>query len=99
MLQHPCANEKRFGQYRSTMSDDYFIGVHAAELERLRDQNAAWLPETQALWARAGFAGGQHIADLGSGPGFSAFDLARLVGARGSVTAIDKAAPFLSYVE
>ncbi|HEX2829661.1 MAG TPA: class I SAM-dependent methyltransferase [Burkholderiales bacterium] len=81
------------------MSDDYFIGVHARELERLRDQHAAWQPETHALWARAGFANARHIADLGSGPGFTTFDLARLVGSEGAVTAIDKAAPFLRYVE
>jgi ubiquinone/menaquinone biosynthesis C-methylase UbiE len=86
-------------EYRVTMTEDYFIGVHARELERLRDQNAAWLPETQALWARAGFISGQHIADLGSGPGFTAFDLARIAGAAGSVTAVDKAAPYLSFVE
>lgn len=81
------------------MSDDYFIGVGESELARLRDQHAAWLPETRALWERAGFANGHHIADLGSGPGFTAFDLARLVGERGTVTAVDKAAPFLRYVE
>ena len=81
------------------MTDDYFIGVHERELERLRDQNAAWQSETQALWARAGFADARRIADLGSGPGFTTFDLARVAGSAGLVTAIDKAAPFLRYVE
>ena len=80
------------------MNDDYFIGVHARELERLKDQHAAWEPETRALWQRAGFGAGQYIADLGSGPGFSAFDLAHLVGSSGRVTALDKAAPFLSFL-
>ena len=59
------------------MADDYFIGVHARELERLRDQHAAWRPETEALWKAAGFRAGQHLADLGCGPGYSALDLAR----------------------
>lgn len=81
------------------MTDDYFIGVHARELERLRDQNAAWQPETHALWTRAGFADARRIADLGSGPGFTTLDLATVVGVEGVVTAIDKAAPFLRYVE
>ncbi len=80
------------------MGDQYFIGVHARELERLKDQHAAWEPETRALWQRAGFSAGQHIADLGSGPGFSAFDLAHVVGPSGRVTALDKAAPFLSFL-
>ena len=80
------------------MTDDYFIGVHARELGRLREQHAAWEPETRALWQRAGFSAGQHIADLGSGPGFSAFDLAGMVGPSGRVTALDKAAPFVDFL-
>jgi precorrin-6B methylase 2 len=80
------------------MTEDYFIGVHARELERLRDQHAAWLPETEALWAAAGFRAGQHLADLGSGPGYTALDLARRVGPGGRVTAVDKASPFLGYL-
>lgn len=83
------------------MSDsptDYFIGVHARELERLRDQHAAWLPETQALWQAAGFGAGHRIVDLGSGPGFSTFDLAQTIGPAGQVTALDKAPPFLDFV-
>jgi ubiquinone/menaquinone biosynthesis C-methylase UbiE len=82
----------------ATSRTDYFIGVHARELARLRDQHAAWLPETRALCAEAGFRKGDHIVDLGSGPGFTAFDLAELVGAEGRVTALDKASPYLDFV-
>jgi SAM-dependent methyltransferase len=81
------------------MSDDYFIGVHDGEVQRLHDQNAAWLPESRALWLRAGFEHARRIADLGSGPGFTTFDLATLVDPGGTVTAIDKAAPYLRFVE
>jgi cyclopropane fatty-acyl-phospholipid synthase-like methyltransferase len=81
------------------MTEDYFIGVHARELERLREQHAAWRTQTHALWARAGFTTGQHIADLGSGPGFTALDLAGIVGATGSVTALDKASAYLQFLE
>lgn len=80
------------------MGDEYFIGVDEAELERLREQDAAWRPETHALWQRAGFSAGQHIADLGSGPGFTSMDLAQIVGAAGRVTALDKAATFLDFL-
>lgn len=80
------------------MPDEYFIGVHERELARLEHQHAAWRPETEALWKRAGFGPAQRIADFGSGPGFAAFDLARLVGPDGSVAAVDKASPFLDYV-
>jgi SAM-dependent methyltransferase len=78
------------------MSDDYFIGVHARELERLKDQHAAWLPETRALWQDAGFGAGDHVVDLGAGPGFAALDIAPSVK---RVTAVDKAAHFLEYVQ
>jgi SAM-dependent methyltransferase len=81
------------------VADDYFIGVHAGELERLRDQHAAWKPETEALWARAGFSAGQHLVDLGSGPGFTAFDLGDIVGPSGRVGALDKASPFLRFID
>ena len=77
---------------------DYFIGVNALEVARLRDQHAAWLPETRALWREAGFATGQHIADLGSGPGVNTFDLAQIVGPTGRIAAVDKAPPYLEFV-
>lgn len=80
------------------MADDYFIGVHARELERLRDQHAAWRPETEALCDAAGFSAGQYLADLGSGPGYTAFDLAERAGPSGSVIALDQASPYLSFV-
>jgi len=82
----------------SQAATDYFIGVNPLEIERLRDQHTAWLPETQALWRQAGFASGQHIADLGSGPGINTFDLARIVGAAGRVAAVDKAPRYLDFV-
>ena len=80
------------------MSDDYFIGVHARELERLREQHEAWKPETQALFRAARFGPGQRLADLGSGPGFTALELAELVGPAGSVVALDKASAYLDYL-
>lgn len=80
------------------MPEDYFIGVHRRELERLKDQHAAWRPETQALWENAGFHSGQHLADLGSGPGFSALDLAEVAGSSGKVAAVDKASPYLEFL-
>ena len=77
---------------------EYFIGVHARELERLRDQDAAWAPETRALWDAAGFGPGRRLADLGSGPGFTTLALAQRVGPAGCVTALDKASPYLDFL-
>jgi ubiquinone/menaquinone biosynthesis C-methylase UbiE len=79
------------------VSGDYFIGVHARELERLRAQHAAWQPETHALWQRAGFGAGQRLADLGCGPGFTALELAHIVGPTGAIIALDNAPGFLGH--
>jgi ubiquinone/menaquinone biosynthesis C-methylase UbiE len=81
------------------MTDDYFIGVHTRELGRLREQHLAWQPETRALWKAAGFGPGQALADLGCGPGFSTLELAQQSSPSGKVTAVDKAQPFLDFLE
>jgi SAM-dependent methyltransferase len=80
------------------MSLDYFIGVNAAEIDRLRTQHEAWKPETSLLWTDGGLASCESIVDLGCGPGFSSVDLARLVGPTREVHAVDKAAAYLSYL-
>ena len=80
------------------MSDDYFIGVNATELDRLRTQHEAWRPETERLWREAGFDALASVVDLGCGPGFTSLDLARTVAAAGEVCAIDKAGGYLDYL-
>jgi SAM-dependent methyltransferase len=80
------------------MSVDYFIGVSAAEIDRLRTQHDAWRPETEALWADAGFRSCSSIVDLGCGPGFTSLDLARFVQPSAEVCAVDKASSYLAYL-
>jgi SAM-dependent methyltransferase len=80
------------------MSSDYFIGVNAAEMDRLRAQHDAWKPETDSLWNEAGFHSLRSILDLGCGPGFTSLDLAREVVPSGEVCAVDKAPPYLDYL-
>jgi ubiquinone/menaquinone biosynthesis C-methylase UbiE len=80
------------------MSDDYFIGVNAPEIDRLRQQHEAWRPETELLWKEAGFDTLTSILDLGCGPGFTSLDLARTVGESGHVCAVDKAGGYLEYL-
>lgn len=46
-------------------------------------------PSTKALLARLGIAPGMRALDLGCGGGHVSFEIARLVGAQGSVTGID----------
>jgi len=67
----------------------YLLGTHAEELERLRFQNQLWQPTARAAWQRAGLHAGEHVLDLGAGPGFAALDLAAIVGADGRVLGLE----------
>ncbi len=79
-------------------NDDYVLGTDREELLRLSFQHEAWVAHAYALWQRAGIRGGQTVVDLGSGPGFTTFDLAQMVGARGRVIARDRSERFLEFV-
>jgi SAM-dependent methyltransferase len=46
-------------------------------------------------WARAGINVGQTVIDVGSGPGYASVDLAEIVGAQGTVVAIERSQRFL----
>lgn len=72
------------------MTDEYVLGTHSEELERLGLQHQVWQADTATLWRRAGFGPGDIVLDAGCGPGFSTADLAGLVGATGRVVALDQ---------
>jgi SAM-dependent methyltransferase len=83
----------------SFRGDDYLLGTDASEEARLGFQHQVWASRTTALWDDAGFGLGQAVLDLGCGPGFASVDLARLVGPRGRVLAIDGAPRYLTALE
>lgn len=68
---------------------DYLLGMAPAEIERLKRQHETWRAETERVWRAAGIRDGQTVVDLGCGPGFTSVDLARVVGPRGRVIAVD----------
>lgn len=76
-------------------TEDYHLGTSDEELHRLGYQHQVWQEVTESLWRKAGFGLGQHILDLGCGPGFATMELARLVSPAGRVHAIDAADTFL----
>jgi SAM-dependent methyltransferase len=82
------------------MSDEreYILGTDRAELERLEFQHFVWVAELHALAGRAGLVAGASVLDLGCGPGFTSFELARIVGPSGRVLACDESARFLEFV-
>ncbi|HSV93191.1 MAG TPA: methyltransferase domain-containing protein [Desulfobacterales bacterium] len=89
---------KRSRQHRAAEDSerDYVLGTDAGEIERLRIQHEAWRPIVLDAWRRAGVAPGDRALDVGSGPGWAAFDLAEIVGPKGSVCALERSARFVS---
>lgn len=84
----------------TTLPDgDYVLGTENDEVERLGLQHLVWRPRVSDAWRRAGFTTGQHLIDVGCGPGYASVDLAAIVGRSGRVTAIDRSRRFLDRLE
>ncbi len=79
--------------------DDYVLGTHDEELNRLGLQHSVWRPTALACWQRAGITRGSQILDIGCGPGFATIDLAEIVGDKGRVTAVERSARFVEATE
>ena len=77
---------------------DYVLGTHDAEIERLDFQHSVWQEEVRRAWRCAGITTGSRVIDVGCGPGFASLDLAEIVGATGSVLAVERSARFLDYL-
>ena len=78
---------------------DYLLGSRPAELVRLGEQHVVWAEQAHHAWNRAGFTRGQVLLDLGAGPGYATFSLARIVGPEGRVIALEPAPRFHAYLE
>jgi len=83
----------------ATAEHEYVLGTDDQELVRLEFQHRAWSEQAFAIWERAGFAPGQTVLDVGCGPGYASFDLARLVGPQGRVIAVDASARFIEHLK
>lgn len=77
----------------------YILGTDAQELFRLGIQHQVWAEEAQHGWRRAGFAAGQTLLDLGSGPGFCTKEMAFLAGETGKVIGIDRSEGFIQHLK
>jgi len=78
---------------------EYVLGTHDAELTRLGLQHRLWSELTFSCWDRCGIRTGSTVLDVGSGPGYTAFDLVPLVGPSGRVIAVDESERFIEYVK
>jgi SAM-dependent methyltransferase len=78
---------------------DYVLGTGDPEVERLGLQHLVWRPRASDAWRRAGFTVGQHLIDIGCGPGYASIDLAGIVGRKGKITAVDRSPAFLETLQ
>jgi SAM-dependent methyltransferase len=78
-----------------TTKNDYVLGTHDLEIERLGLQHNAWRHRAFEAWQLAGIGIDHTVLDVGCGPGFASLDLAERVGPSGRIVAIDKSARFL----
>ena len=75
----------------------YVLGTGDDELARLGLQHQLWGDAARAAWRAARIGPGQHWLDIGSGPGYAAFDLAQFVTGSGRVVAVDESAEFIEF--
>jgi len=73
---------------------DYVLTTSATELERLKRQNDLWLNDTLTLWNESKINSQHNILEIGAGPGFATFDLARYLGKNCKITAIELSKEF-----
>ncbi len=85
---------------RNTMKErDYILGTDKAELDRLGLQHRIWRSHVLEGWQKAGITEGSRVLDVGAGPGYATVDLAEIVGAQGSVVAVERSANYLNYLK
>jgi SAM-dependent methyltransferase len=80
------------------MEQEYVLGTHDDEIERLGVQHRAWRALVLSAWRRAGLEPGRTVIDVGCGPGFATMDLAEAVGPDGRVIAVDQSSRFLGWL-
>jgi ubiquinone/menaquinone biosynthesis C-methylase UbiE len=74
----------------------YSLGHSSTEQERLQAQAQYTRDITEAIWREAGIVSGMRVVDVGCGVGDTTFLAAELVGAKGSVTGIDRSSEALA---
>ena len=73
---------------------EYVLGTHDEELERLGLQHRVWRPRVLKLWSQLGIREGSRVIDMGCGPGFATADLAETVGKQGKVVAVERSSRY-----
>jgi SAM-dependent methyltransferase len=80
------------------LTGDYILGTSEEEVTRLALQHRSWLPYVLECWRSAGITAGNHVLDIGAGPGCASLDLAELVGPTGRVTVVERSHNFIQVI-
>jgi len=78
-----------------TQPDNYLLGRAEAEEARLKRQIANLAPDSDAQFDKIGIKQGEHVVDLGCGPGGVLHLLGKRVGPKGSVLGIERSPHFV----
>ena len=78
-----------------TQPDNYLLGRAEAEEARLKRQIANLAPDSDAQFDKIGIRPGEHVVDLGCGPGGVLHLLGKRVGPTGSVLGIERSPHFV----
>ena len=78
-----------------TQPDNYLLGRAEAEEARLKRQIANLAPDSDAQFDKIGIRTGEHVVDLGCGPGGVLHLLGKRVGPTGSVLGIERSPYFV----
>lgn len=76
---------------------DYLLGVNDFELDRLHFQHGVWKEVTDGFLSKLGVQKGWKVLDAGSGPGFVSFDIRKLIGDTGEITALEPSEIYLNH--
>jgi SAM-dependent methyltransferase len=78
-------------------TEDYILGISEYELKRLEFQHSVWKEITDSFLDKLQIQKGWKILDVGSGPGFVAYELLNITGSTGEVAALEPSEYYLNY--
>ncbi|MES2207193.1 MAG: methyltransferase domain-containing protein [Pseudomonadota bacterium] len=84
---------------KQRMEQEYVLGTHDEEIQRLGLQHRVWRSKVLDCWHRSGIREGSRVLDIGAGPGYATLDLAEIVGSSGQIIAVERSNRFVEFAQ